>query len=93
MIILIVLGHEVENIMVDREGNLDLPWVQKRHLNNAICTCPEQHVLLPDGTVILCCMDYGMKHVLGNLLEMDYKDLKREERYELCKRCNRAVEA
>lgn len=23
--------------------------------------------VLPDGTLVLCCMDYGMKHVLGNL--------------------------
>lgn len=33
------------------------------------------NVLLPDGRVLLCCMDYAMNHVLGNLIEMDYKDL------------------
>ena len=26
-----------------------------------------RNVLLPDGTVLLCCMDYNMDHVLGNL--------------------------
>lgn len=35
----------------------------------------DHNVLLPDGRVVLCCMDYGMKHVLGNLLEQDYIDL------------------
>ena len=28
-----------------------------------------QNVLLPNGDVLLCCMDYGMQHVLGNLGE------------------------
>lgn len=27
----------------------------------------KSNVLLPNGDVVLCCMDYGMKHVLGNL--------------------------
>jgi hypothetical protein len=34
-----------------------------------------QNVLLPNGDVLLCCMDYGMRHVLGNLLTGDYADL------------------
>jgi hypothetical protein len=33
------------------------------------------NILLPNGDVILCCMDYGLKNVLGNLLSMDYDDL------------------
>jgi len=93
-IIPIIYGYEVENTMIDRAGNLDLAWCEKRDLKNPICTCSnyDQNVLLPDGTVVLCCMDYGMKHVLGNLLKQDYKDLKRQQQYELCKKCNRAVE-
>jgi len=34
-----------------------------------------QNVLLPNGDVLLCCMDYSMKHVLGNLLKINYKQL------------------
>lgn len=34
-----------------------------------------RNILLPNGDVVLCCMDYGMDHVLGNLLKMDYEDL------------------
>jgi hypothetical protein len=33
------------------------------------------NILLPNGDVILCCMDYGLKNVLGNLLSMDYEEL------------------
>jgi radical SAM protein with 4Fe4S-binding SPASM domain len=29
----------------------------------------KSNVLLPNGDVMLCCMDYGLKHKLGNLLE------------------------
>ncbi len=35
----------------------------------------DHNVLLPNGDVILCCMDYGMTHVLGNLLTSDYDSL------------------
>lgn len=33
------------------------------------------NVLLPDGTVITCCMDYGMTGVFGNLLEQSYEEV------------------
>lgn len=39
------------------------------------------NVLLPNGDVILCCMDYGMKHVLGNLLLTDYGSLFRSKEF------------
>ena len=32
----------------------------------------DHNVLLPDGTVLMCCMDYGMTGVFGNLFEQDY---------------------
>lgn len=35
----------------------------------------ECSVLLPDGSLILCCQDYGLKHVLGNLYEQDYETI------------------
>ena len=35
----------------------------------------DHNVLLPDGTVLMCCMDYGMTGVFGNLLEQDYMDV------------------
>ena len=35
----------------------------------------DHNVMLPDGRVVLCCMDYGIKHVMGNILEQRYLDL------------------
>ena len=34
-----------------------------------------QNVMLPDGTVILCCMDWSGEHVLGSLLTQTYDDV------------------
>jgi radical SAM protein with 4Fe4S-binding SPASM domain len=34
-----------------------------------------QNVLMPNGDVYLCCMDYGLKHRLGNLVEQSYADI------------------
>jgi hypothetical protein len=34
-----------------------------------------QGVLLPNGEVALCCMDYGLRHVLGSLLHTGYEEL------------------
>ena len=39
------------------------------------CNCEERlyhNVLLPNGDVSLCCMDYGLDHILGNLLQQEY---------------------
>ncbi|AMA60039.1 radical SAM/SPASM domain-containing protein [Bradyrhizobium sp. CCGE-LA001] len=42
-------------------------------------TCPDErqhrNVLLPNGDVTLCCMDFERRHVLGNLLRDSYTDL------------------
>jgi len=35
----------------------------------------DHNVLLPSGEVVLCCMDYAKKHVIGNLMTQDYYDL------------------
>ena len=60
----------------------------------------DQNVLLPNGDVVLCCMDYGLRHKLGNLLHGGWEDLDRGKMHEAnmrpeadtaCKRCTRAV--
>ena len=35
----------------------------------------DHNVLLPDGTVITCCMDYGMTGIFGNLYEQTYDEV------------------
>ncbi len=34
-----------------------------------------RNVLLPDGSVVLCSMDFGLKHIMGNLLKQDYDEI------------------
>lgn len=35
----------------------------------------EKSILLPDGSMILCCNDYAMKHILGNLNDSSYEEI------------------
>ncbi len=69
----------------DRAGSLDKQQVTEQPINfiekhQQPIRCSktinyDQHVLLPNGDVVLCCMDYNTKHVLGNLLTDSYHDL------------------
>ena len=34
-----------------------------------------RNILLPNGSVLICCMDYGVKHIIGNLKKMSYTGL------------------
>jgi radical SAM protein with 4Fe4S-binding SPASM domain len=69
----------------DRAGTLDKEKVKEqpiafipKHDYPIKCSKTDlynQGVLLPNGEVLLCCMDYDKKHVMGNLLEHSYEDL------------------
>ena len=90
----VISGYEIENNIINRAGNLDVAWADKteRKILGRTCSNYNQNILLPDGTVLLCCMDYGMTEILGNLLDSEYTELQRETKYNLCKKCNRAIE-
>lgn len=60
-------------------------------------------VMLPDGTLVLCCQDYGMKHILGNLIKESWNSIENGKEYQyfkaglkdsskdiLCRRCSDA---
>lgn len=78
-----ILGesYEVFSSLQDRAGALDDDRLIRRKTPQGKISCTEcgqelnHNVLLPDGTVILCCNDYGMKHVLGNLLQSTYDEI------------------
>jgi FkbM family methyltransferase len=60
------------------------------------CGCVEDlyhNVVLPNGDVSLCCMDYGLKHILGNIFEQDYEDVipRPLQCFSLCQGCENAV--
>lgn len=99
------------NKMINRAGNLDF-GAKYNPKGEIVCMVgtigsygnwtPE---VLPDGTLLLCCMDYGMKHVLGNLLDMSVSQIMHGSEYEkvqkgmkeegidiLCRKCSGAIE-
>jgi len=62
----------MKSLLNSRAGNLD----GKPRKRQGEITCKRtQPILLPNGDVVLCCMDYGLKHILGNLLRDNYDDL------------------
>ena len=66
--------------MHDRAGNVQTQSHQQIASNQPVycINCGnllDHNVLLPDGTVIMCCMDYGMTEVFGNLLYQDYTEV------------------
>lgn len=76
--------------LLSRGGNL--PDVGRRlwqpgPLQCSACRDLAHNVLLPDGRVLLCCMDYGLRHVLGNLRTQPYEALFRGPAFrEVCAR-------
>lgn len=99
----------VVDYLSDRAGNLSgkkLPhhWIEGPITCSSSGRALNHNVLLPDGSVILCCMDYGMQHILGNLLTQNYEDLFAGAEFHrlqsaldesspdiLCRRCVRAI--
>ena len=94
--------------MHDRAGNVE----SQRHFyhspNSRVgcinCGNALNHnVLLPDGTVLVCCMDYGMTQVFGNLFYQSYDEILNSQTANqmrvdmetvdcLCKHCTNAYE-
>jgi hypothetical protein len=94
-----VAAHDVPG-----QAILDMP------VRHGAVTCSftpfyDQNVCLPNGDVVLCCMDYSLKHKIGNLLEQEYYEMYGSgglsrlisenmdptfSRKSLCKTCDRA---
>lgn len=82
--------HEILTSLHDRAGNLGglkddaLERCHQMLEGKKIycCTCGfdlNNQVLLPDGTLVLCNMDFGLRHQLGNLLQDDYETIRHGE--------------
>jgi FkbM family methyltransferase len=64
--------------------------------DNMTCGCDERlyhNIMLPNGDIALCCMDYGLDHITGNIYEQSYEDVIPEpyQCFELCKYCENAM--
>lgn len=73
--------YEIFTEMTDRAGNLESSnLIHNKNLKGKI-SCGNMgvemnnNILLPDGSVVLCCMDYGLKHILGNIYENTYEEI------------------
>ncbi len=78
--------------LVTRAGNVSIDGQScPVRLKGRLQACRRFYVniLLPNGEVALCCMDWGLKHVLGNLLECRYEDLHQGEAFRLILRGQR----
>ncbi len=100
--------------IVDRAGNLALEGKRpepKRLSGKIRCgfnphsTELYNNILLPNGDIVLCCEDYGLKHVLGNLNTCDLLSLYNRKPYQtikkglddesidlICRYCHRAIQ-
>ncbi len=92
---------------VDRAGNVTPNLT--RHRGPIRCSYTDgpdkydHNVLLPNGDVHLCCMDYSLRHPLGNLFEQTWEEIQNGEPLRklrdanatdgdtLCRRCHGAA--
>lgn len=66
------------NGLYSRGGNIMKLAIPRRTGTIKCTSCTDSlnhNVLMPSGEVLLCCMDYSSKHILGNLNEMTYEQL------------------
>jgi hypothetical protein len=71
-------GHtRADSLPVEQIGAQDISITPR---NDFALTCRstpfyDRNVLLPNGDVVLCCMDYDLKHIIGNLLKQTYDEV------------------
>lgn len=73
--------------IIDRADNVNVESderiINKKPKGNIICTRSidrfDHNILLPNGDLLVCCMDYGMKHILGNLLTQNWEEIRVSE--------------
>jgi len=86
-----------ESLLKPKLINLRDRWNAVYHEGERTCGCVEHlyhNVLLPNGDVSLCCMDYGLDHILGNLYTQNYEDVIPEAQScrDICNYCENGVE-
>lgn len=72
---------EIQTEMTDRAGNLEDKCLISKEIETGKIICGHlgdalnNNILLPDGSVVLCCMDFGLKHILGNIYDNTYNEI------------------
>jgi radical SAM protein with 4Fe4S-binding SPASM domain len=71
-------GHtRADSLSVEQIGAQDISITPRNDFALTCASTPfyDRNVLLPDGSVVLCCMDYNLKHVIGNLFTQTYDEI------------------
>jgi radical SAM protein with 4Fe4S-binding SPASM domain len=64
----VVEGDHTRIRIISRAGNVKgIPAPERKNGPIECNRVLERFVILPNGDCVLCCMDYGMKHIVGNL--------------------------
>ena len=72
------VGHtRADSLPVEQIGAQDISITPHNTFPLTCASTPffDRNVLLPNGDVVLCCMDYNLKHVIGNLLTQSYDEI------------------
>jgi hypothetical protein len=107
-----IIGMDVKpSIMVDWAGHMEIGEKTKRITGPIACSMnPSKKnqdippIILPNGDALLCCKDWSMEYVLGNLINCNYEDLFQSNTYKeivrkmnsenedlICRNCEFAV--
>tara|TARA_B110000438_G_scaffold285591_1_gene315863 strand:- start:6304 stop:7377 length:1074 start_codon:yes stop_codon:yes gene_type:complete len=107
-----IIGMDVKpSVMVDWAGHTEFGEKTKRISGPIVCSMnPSKKnqdippIILPNGDALLCCKDWSMDYVLGNLINCNYEDLFQSKTYKeivrkmsseneniLCRNCEFAV--
>jgi radical SAM protein with 4Fe4S-binding SPASM domain len=73
-----IAAHDRAGLLNKEQVKGQVIKITPRHEGPVVCsktTLYNQGVLLPNGEVLLCCMDYDKKHVMGNLLTDSYDEI------------------
>ncbi len=73
--------HYTKIHLLDRAGNLEDNDIREDISVKGALYCPKspdyrRNILLPDGSLVLCCMDFGLEHRIGNLIEQSYEEIR-----------------
>jgi hypothetical protein len=107
-----IIGMDVKpSVMVDWAGHIEFGEKTERISGPIVCSMSTSRknegippIILPNGNALLCCKDWSMEYVLGNLINCKYDDLFDSKVYKeivkkmssenddiLCRNCEYAV--
>ena len=72
------MGHtRADSLNLEQIGEQKISMTPHNIFSLTCASTPfyDRNVLLPNGDVVLCCMDYSLSHILGNFLTQTYDEV------------------